>query len=173
MSELMESDRRVAYHEAGHAVVVWALGRGINQICITGQIGHRGHTCADPFETPPEGMDDPAKQQRWVRERAITYSIAGAVAEEIKFGDYNEEPARHDEGDLPYGGPLRADEREHVWAEATRYLRDHWPAVEALVPALVSPPMTLHGELVEEIIQKALDPEVIRRRQSRCPWLCD
>jgi len=108
MSESMESDRRVAYHEAGHAVFAWWCGSRVVRVRVNAEGLMRGHTERECEFPPPDLEED--KARRWVREWDVTYRVAGAVAELIEFGDCNEEPARIELSD--FDPPVLDDERD-------------------------------------------------------------
>ena len=156
MVEAMNSDRRVAFHEAGHAVMAHYLGRTIERICVTGKDGVRGYTSEGAEGAVPEGMNQD-ELIRWCWQGDVLFTVAGAVAEKIEFGDYDPEAAEYDERDLVQDvrGSLE-QMRDRAWHVAEGILRQRWAAVELLAARLVSPPTTLSRFIAEAIIYEAL-----------------
>ncbi|MBA3328854.1 MAG: ATP-dependent zinc metalloprotease FtsH [Solirubrobacterales bacterium] len=77
-----EEKRRVAYHEAGHAVVGWALrpAGSIDKVSIVA----RGHSLGTTWHLPPH---DRQLTTRSELEREIAFRLAGRAAEELVYGD--------------------------------------------------------------------------------------
>lgn len=132
-----------AYHEAGHAVAAYALGRPLPELSMEPEEEALG-TCSfslwEAFEPEPQGGPEAVERI----EVEIITTLAGPLAEELATGVFHEEAAESDLlltielADLLIGGP---EEREacldalHERAEAI--LREHWSAVQALAEALV------------------------------------
>ncbi|MDQ6726183.1 MAG: ATP-dependent zinc metalloprotease FtsH [Actinomycetota bacterium] len=72
----------IAYHEAGHAVVGWALARGydVHRISIVARGQSHGHTLSLPTEDRLLATESELTAQ-------LAVLLAGRVAEEIVFGD--------------------------------------------------------------------------------------
>jgi hypothetical protein len=154
MSEPMESDRRVAYHEAGHAVVAWCVRMGISRIHIRGMTGdgHQGNTQAAGHTAFGEQPDD-VPQYRFAPAANNLFLAGGSAAERVEFDDCNREAAAYDEQ------RINSRVRHQVPEIAERILRAHWPAVPALAARLVPPPIDMPGQEAEAIIHAALpDP---------------
>ena len=99
MSETMDGDRYIAYHEAGHAVVCLALGHDVEYVSIAPTEEER---LSDPAavgstfcpDCPGEGEfphHDPAQAKR-----LLGRLLAGAIATRIQLGDYRWSLANRD-----------------------------------------------------------------------------
>lgn len=77
-----EEKRRVAYHEAGHALVGWVLGSIITVDKVS--IVARGHSLGSTLVLP---IDDRRLKTQAQMEEQLTYGLAGRAAERVVFGD--------------------------------------------------------------------------------------
>src|SRR4051794_18358115 len=123
MSEPMDSDRRVAYHEAGHAVVAWCLDEPITNICIPTPDGQRGGVNAGYTAI---GTED-GQLYRFAQEADSLFYAAGPAAELIEFDDCDPLSEEGDENPVHPRSKL-LEIRELV----KELLLRHWPAVETL-----------------------------------------
>ena len=118
----------------------------------------RGCTAEGPEASPPEGVDG-AELEQWRWKGDVLFAVAGAAAEEIRYGydNYNRAVAAFDERDFVHDprGQL-AEISEPARAFARDVLRSRWLAVERLADRLLTPPVTLHSYTATDIIHKAL-----------------
>jgi hypothetical protein len=147
MSEPMESNRRVAYHEAGHAVVAWCVDMGISHVSVKLEGDHRGYTTTEDHSTI--GADSHGNRPRGAAAGSLFWA-AGSAAERIQFNDCNPTPALYDKT------PIDPKIRAQVPAIVERILRAHWPAVQALADHLIQPPIDMPGQRAMAIVQAAL-----------------
>lgn len=144
-----------AYHEAGHAVAAWALGRPVPELSMVPDEETVG-TCSYAVWAGDE--------EEGGGEEEAAVSLAGAVAEEIAIGEYNEEIA---EDDLLHAIGIAAelhddDEARDAWLDraqerAEAVLRRDWAAVEAVAEALLARRVLSSAE-AERIIEETLGP---------------
>lgn len=142
-----------AYHEAGHAVAARALGLPVPDLSMIPDEDTVG-TCS--YAVWVEADEDGR------REDTAAVSLAGALAEEIAVGEFNEEIA---EDDLLHAIGLadevtEAPDERDAWLDraqdrAEEVLRRDWAAVEALAEALLARRLLSAAE-AEEIIAEAL-----------------
>src|SRR6267154_289354 len=155
-----------SYHEAGHTVVVVALGmplrnRGVHIDTMGNGISYYWFRLpGDPNNTP----DDIAE-----RERTIISTEAGIVAQKKFYPD------------CPYGGnfydrdqniklldemyPNRNDffeAQQKCYEESVRLVNLHWPAIEALARALLAEPLAIRtndaeGQWSNDTVERWLD----------------
>jgi hypothetical protein len=123
--------KALAYHEAGHAVIGYAIGLEIEQVTIVPGEGSLGR-CRY------QGWDDEQAEADF--DTALIVILAGAVAEEIAMGA----PSRG--ADEPKALSLVLSQGISEAAAArriaetrmlvSRFLEGHWPVVKALAVAL-------------------------------------
>jgi len=125
-----------AYHEAGHAVVALALGRGVMQVSVLPDRANLG--VCEFGKTPVRPTED------WL-EREMLIALGGLAAEAKYSGTYGWEGARRD---LAYvrqlairrAGDKRAERLERRLLAKTEHLLnqdEHWRAVELIAAELV------------------------------------
>jgi len=142
-----------AYHEAGHAVVAYALGVEVEGVPIVQDQGSSGHTT-----TPrPDNVVSSDEEARADLEKHLITGVAGAASEELLTEELSELPGKDMAGvakllmDLEDAvGPVQADSEEAL-DEAKSILRDNWDIVQALVEALLE-----HEELDREDVLAVL-----------------
>jgi hypothetical protein len=126
----MGSGSRTAAHEAGHACVCLALGVGVKRMTLS-----PGRTTL---------MDDPSPRD------CLYIKLAGAAAETIAFGAYDEESTRSDRVDADREAfdlthDLDATDAlvREAMVEVTDLLRERWTAVRRVSLMLMRHPNTL------------------------------
>ena len=77
-----QDKQRVAYHEAGHALVGWVLGSTMTVDKVS--IVARGHSLGNTLSLP---IDDRRLKTRAQMEEELTYILAGRATETVVFGD--------------------------------------------------------------------------------------
>jgi hypothetical protein len=149
------SAQRVAYHEAGHAVVGHVLGKTIEYVTIepalTDVAGQTfGHT---KWLDLDQGSPDPM----------VLVALAGSLAEERQMGDADDWARAAERRQAEHvllmakrlgrrDGPPTITPGEET--RAAGMVQDCWPAVQALATALMIKP-TLGRRLVAEIVKRA------------------
>lgn len=132
-----------AYHEAGHAVTGYVLGRYFLSVSITSE-GNSAGRCY--FAPRPETFDpwnrDPATRRRL--EIEVITDLAGGIAERIATGFDNLEGMASDVYSaidtttyMTGNEAQRLAYLERAEARAESILRQHWGAVQALAEALL------------------------------------
>lgn len=132
-----------AYHEAGHAVAAYVLGRDFFSVSITSE-GNSAGRCY--FAARPETFDpwnrDPATRSRL--EIEVITDLAGGIAERIATGFDNLQGMASDvyaAMDTAIYVTSNETQRlaylERAEARAESILRQHWGAVQALADALL------------------------------------
>jgi hypothetical protein len=133
-------DWRVAYHEAGHAVVAWALGFKIGKVAI-GLKGKHPGTADFSGELP--------------KEMALIATEAGAEAERRFAGSlttrHRSDRAFNKQALAKLNPETRKTVERRVKADAVRFVEYHWPRIEALAGALLSR-RRLAGHEVEALL---------------------
>jgi hypothetical protein len=138
----VDDDLATAFHEAGHAVAAYVLGRAIVLATI-----RRG-----PQERPRVSITDVQPNQRTRRERAIIVAIAGGLAEAkyrggtLKKGVVvadmayarDEIRALAEEGGLVVTEELVTTHGRELALSAKRIVETYWQGIEALAAALKS-----------------------------------
>jgi Peptidase family M41 len=123
--------KALAYHEAGHAVIGYALGLEIEQITIIPNETSLGQCRYRDWETsgPADDLDS-----------HLRLILAGAVAEEIAMGAPSrgsDERRALDLALLRSDSEAEAAERvDAARSRIARFLEEHWPVVKALAVAL-------------------------------------
>lgn len=123
--------KALAYHEAGHAVVGYAIGFRIERVSIVPNERSLGHCLYQDWDEE-EAARNP--------NTALMLALAGAVTEEIAMGApsraADERRARIlalSQGDSEEQAAERvAEARQHL----VRIIEPHWPVVKALAAAL-------------------------------------
>jgi hypothetical protein len=160
MSQLADPDmnRRLAYHEAGHAVMAFVVGAKIEYVTIESAVTEVtgpafGHTkCLDLDQKPVEAF--------------VMVALAGSLAEAREMGDAGSW-ARLDERRRAKkliriatlqgkrkGPPTITPDEE---AAVSAYLEQYWPAVVAVASALLKTPR-LRGDAVPDLAKGAVPP---------------
>lgn len=166
-----------AYHEAGHAVVRALLGLSVRKVTVKPTEDTLGHVAGAPL---PQWLcrvvevDDPWDHAWALRKilNEITSMYAGALAERLKTRRaLNVDGAYYDHRQIadfaitvtPESHPKEM-QALCAWLElrASRLLREHWKAVEAVAQALLEK-RTLTGNQVLTAIAEA-DPSAIGSR---------
>jgi len=139
-------DERSAIHEAGHAVVAWALGRDVVTIHVC--------ECGNGFvHTKPQTADDDG----------LVVRMAGVIAEMTKYGpDAVREMSDNDR--FGFEGMSEA-ERERIASRAADLVAATWDTVETLAAALVERG-TLHFDVKAESRRR---PRPANRRRRTAP----
>ena len=162
--------KRVAYHEAGHAIVSYHFGDALDEISIEPNVDSMGRA-KNKFKGLPN-MSSSDIEERIIKRlfKVLTISLGGLVAEHI----YDGEPKRLNK----YGGSGRdLKEAQKVvfdvikiqWSQqeiidaifhkAYKILKSKWRAVEALATALVQERIINGEEAVEIIKLKGGEPD--------------
>lgn len=152
--------RRVAYHEAGHAVVAFVLGRRILRVTTVPEGPDLGSCEDDAEELPPAALPLDECGDRLVR-IAIKVWMAGELADELFTG---QAPPIASSTDRTFAGQrlvymARAHGEAKAWCEqmrqaTTALLMEHGAAVEALAQALIVH-REVSGDEAMNIIQAA------------------
>jgi ATP-dependent Zn protease len=159
------SARRLAYHEAGHAVVGQMLGATMRYVTIKPTVVYgAGHTF---------GLTHWRDLDQGSADRLVLVGLAGSAAEERAMNDADEY-ARSDERDRieqllvtaqllgkRAGPPTITAEEE---ARVAEILEQYWPVVEALA-AVLEKKRTLSGRRVAKIISRSLLSRTTRAGQ--------
>jgi hypothetical protein len=124
MAQQDASRRRVAYHEAGHAVVGVTLGRELRDVSLG--VGTCTFTSADPLDA------------------VVTSAFAGAVADARGIGTYSDSAGTLDqfnaEGLARAEYPRQADRDVYLGRMAERAVAlvdEQWPAIERVATYLL------------------------------------
>lgn len=174
----LEHRKRVAYHEAGHAVAEHQIGRRVDFVTIEGTSMGAGYCASSAAGAPPPASPEAVRELlelasgdgplklNWAaadgddRERQIFSALAGTVAERLWSGHDNWAGSR---GDREYAIGLilgrssveeLVPELEAALAMAELLLRAVWPRVERVAEALLQR-SSLTGDEVREIIRNA------------------
>ena len=128
--------KRVAYHEAGHAVIAFLMGRRLTHISVLSE---------EDVENSRTGLTHygsvvlSLRSRRSTVEKAIRVALAGGIAERIVFPD----SSSGDEDDVAaarkyaewYLHPSHG-EVDRLRLETRALLQEHWLAVEAVATLL-------------------------------------
>jgi hypothetical protein len=161
-----------AYHEAGHAIARFALGRRIDRVSILPDADSLGHVRGQvlPSHLFAKGGDISDVPTKTVEDQ-IVILLAGPLAEKRFTGRWNRVGASSDyEGASTVAVSTHGD--DDVRDAFIRYLEAvgkalidvHWYLVEALAAALLERE-TLSGVQVHRVIRAAIaeaDPTVLR-----------
>lgn len=161
------SKKRLAIHEAGHAVMAWICGIEIQEASIR----PLDHIPKSVGYCRVENIDWDESKSNWVDEDEATgdmlQCLAGAVAEHIRFGGTRFSAAlgalgsehsdyAHIEKGLRAMEWLKPDEKHitykienQLWLECRRRLLKHWAAVEAVASRLEDGDPVAGDEIVE------------------------
>lgn len=150
---------RTSYHEAAHAVIAERLGRRVLRASIEPDARRRGHVLhSDPFITVEQAaalLATGSKQTTLVG-RDTRLALAGAVAELIHLGDYDQAGAQSDIDSallrLMETGPI-GDRFHAAFEEACRLVEQEWPAVQR-VAALLREHGTIDGDAIREALKQ-------------------
>ena len=136
--------RRIAYHEAGHAITSYAVGLEIIKISIIpseGALGRVSHP-PNPEWFRPDLNDEPEINERM--EAHILSAHGGPVVEEIAFGEasWGERPGSDIDTITDFALRLSGS-AEHAseicmnaWKRVETLLREHWEFVEIVTQEL-------------------------------------
>ena len=148
MERSPEEERiRVAYHEAGHAVVGYVLCMGIEEIIIKdGNGGYAEHTL--DFETAEIKLGE-----RVARENVALKLVAGELAQcrqgydvygnecnddHANFRDHVEKLCWLDyKGPPPLPEPIYRENKERLRKQADEIIESHWQQIEPIANALL------------------------------------
>jgi ATP-dependent Zn protease len=145
-----EWQKRVAFHEAGHAVIANALGVKLD------------HATIRPKSFATAGYVAPEVFQKTFSPEDIIWSFAGAIAEE-KFSGERCERSDTDNWHIRYhlGMMPRREKRKLVRAElkarAIQLVEDHWEAIIDVANELLRKG-TMTGERIAVIVSRVGDP---------------
>ena len=146
----MASDRRVAYHEAGHAVACYLLHKPFHYVTIRGEDleGTMGHVMAwDAPEGYRPDINEDARTRARV-ERDVMVLLAGQVADELAGYSPRDPDYYGPEGDNSAAVSMASyitgsdEQLEHYLAWLLARTKDklalpwHWAAVVAVADAL-------------------------------------
>jgi len=139
----------IAYHEAGHAVAMWALGLGIGIVSIVPANGLNGHArTAYEYEPPADGN---LHVRRFIVEQSVIQLHAGDVASRLLRPDVTVRQAaldhRHIHGkmaDVVDDAALQITWCHYLWQRA--YTMLSWPSKWYLVVGLAQQLLD-HGTL--------------------------
>jgi ATP-dependent Zn protease len=168
----------LAFHEAGHAVMAWVLGRNVIRVTITPQVeeGERGYFLLEGHAVHVSRSnrlwrsDDPLERDRAEKEAMIV--IAGPLAEGLHtgkpvraIGDDKERiktlTKNHhggwifptcDEDDDQLRDACHKKYVEWLRARVSLQLQADWPLVDALADALVKKE-TMTGSQVKKLLK--------------------
>jgi hypothetical protein len=156
-------DRRIAYHEAGHAVALFALGGDLAAVSIAGGEGARGRVHRPTFPAPPAPDGDGAGAARWRaadgREAMTIALLAACRAEERATGSCDSRAAAFDRQQAETYARHRPTPNPAAylqWAQerAAALISEQWPAVEALAQALLVH-REVEGDQARRIVREA------------------
>jgi hypothetical protein len=161
----------IAYHEAGHAVALHALGFDLGDASIVASEDHLGRVGTPIEEAVAERLDmleylGDDGQLFMVRQIAVAF--AGVKAEEILTGREQDPRSANMQTWLPGSDwsrlniwlPMAAGSEElslvydQAWDEAERVLRENWGAVRALAEALLDR-QELTAAAVRSVLEEA------------------
>ena len=158
-----EKLKKTAYHEAGHAVGAFAIGRRFNKVTIVPDDDTLGSLtgCGWGSKLSPE-LDEGARLRHRV-EAEIILSLAGCVAEAKMTGGCDHIGASGDYNDAVFYASYVTDSTEETEAyiawllEKTKnVLSRRWDAVELLADELIKR-REIGYKAAREIIRKGLD----------------
>jgi ATP-dependent Zn protease len=157
--------RRVAYHEAGHAVAAVELNVAFREVSIVPADGTVGHVVRSLSGAIRRSLESGTPPRRRV-EAAVMICFAGEVAEHRFSGRHDWVGAERDiTSALDYLDTITESSREAaayrtlLWIRTEQlFAKDHiWAGVEALAAALMERP-TINGREARGIVQAAIQP---------------
>jgi hypothetical protein len=137
---------RVAYHEAGHAVVTVALGFRLVSVEVSDDKGFSDH----------EPLPSPSFEKAVIR-AAGRYAQMIWNPEANGVGCDDDDHALNSEVSMlePVHGRDRDSIRGDAWQRSRQIVEDHWPAVEAFARLLLEQ-RTIQGDVATRAIQRML-----------------
>jgi hypothetical protein len=161
----------IAAHEAGHIVLMLALGFPVSSVTIVpvtraGGVVTLGQV-APGIPAPPAGPVQPLTdaEAAMVLLAAAVIDVAGGVADELAnftpMGCGSDEESVDSIGDVVWErlGVQVGQWRHLVRAAAERYLRENWSAVQRVAAALLSE-RTLSGARVSALVGALPSPDL-------------
>jgi ATP-dependent Zn protease len=153
--------KRIAYHEAGHAVVMHHFGDEIDELSIKPNINRSGGVKPKKADTKNSSSINPDEIAARIKKCAIGF-LGGLAAEHIYNGEPNKIKTVGSMEDLKNVQELcRAfnievscqDLIDQFFDDAMELLKEKWETVEALSKALIQKG-TITGEEATNIIEK-------------------
>jgi ATP-dependent Zn protease len=129
---------RIAHHEAGHAIVAWALGLGIKEVRINEKGGYSDHV-----RQYDDLVADHGQEEACIRKALV--QRAGQAAQEHWRSEVGSFGCKHDRaGYLFFVSKLCGLNRENdtnvrnqLVDQVNNLVNTHWPLIEALAKALL------------------------------------
>jgi ATP-dependent Zn protease len=138
-----KSTERVAFHEAGHAVVAFHLKRKFRRVTIAPAGRSLGHTRFFPLDNFHPDYQNSARTRR-LMDSEIMIDLAGLEAEYLKMGRRSLKGGQSDidqAADLAWhaqgGGRAVSRYFRQLQVASRNLLREHWSEVESLATALL------------------------------------
>ncbi len=179
----MTEREETAYHEAGHAVALYALGFDLGGASIVADGDHLGRVVTPMDEAVAQRLDVLeylGEDGETYMERQIMAALSGVKAVEILTGREHNPQASDVQFWLPGSDwnrlnrwlPMLAAPKDYpkvygeAWTEAERVLRDNWQAVVAVAQALLE-----RGELDAAALRTTLERAGCARDEVTVSWV--